>query len=101
VAKELRLVGGDVLDADTMFVAADFNDAVDQQKGIAVRKRGEDFANPYGFNGFSAHISSPPSSDRKTPLANPARRRLPAPVPAGLVGHCVPIASLTQRPLIP
>ena len=82
MAEELRLVGGDVLDADAVLVAADFDDAVDQQERIAVRKRGEDFANPYGLKRLAAHVSSP--------LARSTPHRLPAPGAAGgiMVGHC-------------
>ena len=39
VAHELRLVGGDVLDADAGFVAVDLDDAVDHQERIAVRQQ--------------------------------------------------------------
>ena len=38
---KLRLVDGHVLDADAAFVAADVDDAVDQQKRIAMRQHFE------------------------------------------------------------
>ena len=42
MAGELRLVEGDVLDADAGFVAVDLDDLVDQQKRIAMRQQIED-----------------------------------------------------------
>ena len=39
MALELRLVGGDVLDADAEFVAARADDAIDEQKGITMRQQ--------------------------------------------------------------
>ena len=68
MAEELRLVGGDVLDADAVFVAADFDDAVDQQERIAVRKRGEDFANPDGLKRLAAHVSISPNASARWPF---------------------------------
>ena len=62
MAEELRLVGGDVLDADAVFVAADLDDAVDQQERIAVRQRGEDFANPDGLKRLAAHALVSPAA---------------------------------------
>ena len=41
MALKLRLVGGDVLDADAEFVASRRDDPIDQQKGIAMRQKTE------------------------------------------------------------
>ena len=38
MALEVRLVGGDVLDPDAIFVAAGLDDPVDEQERIAVRQ---------------------------------------------------------------
>ena len=44
MAGELRLVEGDVLDADAGLVAVDLDDLVDQQERIAVRQQLQNLA---------------------------------------------------------
>ena len=39
MALEMRLIGGDVLHAHAIFVAAGFDDSVDEEKRIAVRQK--------------------------------------------------------------
>ena len=52
MAIELRLVERDVLDADAAFVATHLDDLVDEQEGIAVRKKLQDPQNICGIEGF-------------------------------------------------
>ena len=55
MADEMRLVGRDVLDADAALIALHVDDAVDHQKRISMRKRGENFSNSDGLNRFAGH----------------------------------------------
>jgi hypothetical protein len=55
---KLRLVHGQVLDADAMILAADVDHTVDQQKRMAVRQQPEDFRNIRDIKSFVAHHSS-------------------------------------------
>src|SRR6185295_9144478 len=59
VSLELRLVAGDVLDADRELVAAHLHDAIDHQERIAVRQGRKNFEDAGSVEG-GAH-SSPPS----------------------------------------
>jgi hypothetical protein len=53
---EMRLVEGHVLDADAVFVAAGLDDAIDEQKGIAVRQEGEQPLDIVNFKGSPRRI---------------------------------------------
>ena len=70
MAHELRLVDGDVLDADAVFVAARLDDAVDEQERIAMRKHLQEALDVETFN-------RPPGRLVHHAL-HPTRRRLPA-----------------------
>ncbi len=65
MARELRLVEGDVLDADAGLVAVDLDDPVDEQKRIAVRQQLEDSAGcrrPASVVGVSVMSRTPKQS---------------------------------------
>src|SRR5271156_2843574 len=59
MAEEMRLVEGDILDADAMLVAAHVDDTVDHEKRVAVRQQPQDFADIGDAEGFYVHPSSP------------------------------------------
>ena len=83
---KLRLVEGYVLDPDAIFIGARFDDAIDQQHGIAVRQKGEEPLNVEDFEHLFRCLVHP---------ALPLRRywRLPRPRPRVKPRRCPAEAS--------
>ena len=69
MALELRLVGGDVLDPDAIFVAARLDDAIDEQKRIAMRQERKQLLDVEAFD-----RRAPPSRS----FRSPSSRSVPA-----------------------
>ena len=59
MTEKLRLVDGDVLDADAAFVAADVDNAVNHDERIAMRQQPQNLADLDGFNAFAVHRPLP------------------------------------------
>ena len=84
MAHELRLVDGDVLDADGVLVGAHVDHAVDHDEGVAMRQQPQDFTDVdgakrvahssplFGFAGVARHAAQP--SDAAQPVARRLRR---------------------------
>src|SRR3977135_3322705 len=75
MSEELRLVGGDVLDADGGFIAADLDDLVHHQERIAMGKRAEQLLDIGRADGLPGHLSSPVSSRPARPRPRTRTRR--------------------------
>ena len=67
----MRLIEGDVLDADTLFVAANIDDPIDHEKRITVRQRLEHRGDVGGFQGFDGVVHG------HAPIVRCRRRRRP------------------------
>ena len=59
MAEELRFVGGNVLDADRVVVAAHLDDAIDHEERIAMRQQPQDVVNAGSAEALAGHASSP------------------------------------------
>src|SRR6266568_3236578 len=59
MTEEMRFVEGDIFNADAMVLAADVDDAIDHDKGIAVRQQPQDLMDVGDLKGLAAHSSAP------------------------------------------
>ena len=73
MTEEMRLVESDVFDPDAVILAANVDDAVDHDKGVAMRKEPQDLPDIGALKRLAAH-SSVPSSLREA-LSRRTRRR--------------------------
>src|ERR1700730_3644428 len=75
VTKEMRFVEGNVFNADAMVLAADTDDSINHDKGIAMRQQPQYFANVGDLEALAAHSSVPsalrPRRTRRRMLATP------------------------------
>src|SRR6185312_757391 len=81
VAEKLRLVDGDVLDADAGVVAADVDDAIDHDERVTVRQEPQDLADLGGLDRLRTRgrVHGPPSSDLPAAWAGISPRTLLCP----------------------